>query len=190
MRSKLHLLHLLFSAFVLMASACSSSQVQMASVGPQGDAISDREYTLSQTPKDVGLNIASASTKNPKVWGVVMDVHSKDRLLTIVAYSDGTARLMNSRWAKTYISAGHPAVVYTSKKSVYLADSNIKFFSPTTDHGSPPEGYIKIFILSSPSLLSSQNYLIEEISKKDHPLYDLYCVLYDVGNFQLQEPSL
>jgi len=162
----------------------------MADVGPRGDAASDREYTLSQSQKDLRLNLPTGNSKRPDIWGVVMDVHHKDRLLTIVAYADGSARLITTNWAESYDSAGHPLVVRTSKRSAHLANSNLAFFSPASNHSPPPVGYLKIFVLASPSLLSSQNYPIEEISVKGHPLYDLYCTLHDVGTAMLLEPQM
>jgi len=179
-------------AFVLALSlsSCATSTTRMASVGPQIDAKSDREYALSQNPQDVGLNPASTKLRYRKIWGVVMDVHSKNGLMTIVAYPDGSARLITTQWNSSYISAGHPAVEYSAKNSVRLVDSYLQVFTTATDHSSPPEGYLKIFVLSSPNLLSTQNYPIDEISKKGHPLFDLYCALYDVGVFQIHEPSM
>lgn len=117
---------------------------------PSPDAPANTYNDLRAMALDaVTRGLASSSPEHPDVAGLVADIPASGGFVTIVGLADGTSSMYTSVGGGVIGAGTHAAVASATNAALVEVQRNLDKFASRDDHALPPEGFVRLHVLTS-----------------------------------------
>ena len=97
----------------------------------------------------VTRGLASTSPEHPDVAGLVVDIPAKGGFVTIVGLADGASSMYTSVGGGIIGAGTQAAVAAATEAALVEVQRNLGLFKNRDDHALPPEGLVRLHVLTS-----------------------------------------
>lgn len=134
-----------------------------------------RQQILQLEPASVGI---MPSAELPRVWGLVMDMGTRNATATLVGLADGTTSLYLSTGGAVIGGGEHPQVAGATRSLLQVVERQLDQM-PTTDAPLPARGRVVLRAMTyqgQRAVDASE----DDLGHRRHPLAEIFHAAHDV----------
>lgn len=135
-----------------------------------------RQQILQLEPASVGI---SPSAELPRVWGIVVDMGSRNVTATLVGLADGTTSLYLSTGGAVIGGGEHRQVARATRTLLQVVERHLEQIPTTTDTPLPAPGRVVLRAMTYQGQ-RSVDAAEDDLGHRRHPLADVFHAAHEV----------